>query len=135
MPSVTSIFNTALAKKLGPGIAAAVIPLGLAPENIESFITALANNDQATLMTIPGVTPQIIGAGVNALKTAFAASFRNVWIAAAALSGVATIGEFFLLTTLSKENCTLTHVSLLASCFFAEPKTITMHVDAPLDEE
>ncbi|KAE9363866.1 MFS general substrate transporter [Stipitochalara longipes BDJ] len=109
----TAIFNTALAKKLGPGIAKAVIPLGLAPVNIEAFITALANNDESALMTIPGVTPQIIGAGVQALKTAFAGSFREVWITAAALAAVATI----------------------ASCFFAEPKTITMHVDAPLDEE
>jgi hypothetical protein len=50
-------------------------------------------------MTIPGVTPQIIGAGVRALKTAFAASFRNVWIAAAALAAVATIGELPSSTT------------------------------------
>ncbi len=92
MSLVTSIFNTTTAKKLGPGIAAAVIPLGLAPANIEAFITALANNDQAGLMSIPGVTPQIIGAGVHALKVAFAASFRNVWITAAALAAVATIG-------------------------------------------
>jgi MFS family permease len=73
-------------------------------------------------------------AAVLALQVAFAASFRNVWIAAAALAGVATIGEFYLFKH-SSQSGEYSDMSLLASCFFAEPKTITMHVDAPLDEE
>ena len=45
-------------------------------------------------MSIPGVTPQIISAGVYGLQEAYAKSFKGVWITAAALSAVATIGQF-----------------------------------------
>lgn len=48
-------------------------------------------------MKLPGVTPQIIGAGVHALQTSYLASFRNVWIAAAVISGVTVLGKFRLL--------------------------------------
>ena len=43
-------------------------------------------------MQVPGITPQIIGAGVQALQEAYLQSFKGVWIAAAVMSGVATIG-------------------------------------------
>lgn len=109
----TSVFNSAISQHLGADIAAAVLPLGLSPQVLPEFIGALATNDVKALLMIKGVTPQIIGAGVAALRSAYLTSFKGVWIAAAVMSGVATI----------------------AACFFVEPKTITMHVDAPLEEE
>lgn len=45
-------------------------------------------------MSLPGVTPQIIGAGVHALQESYLASFKNVWIAAAVISGVTVLGKF-----------------------------------------
>lgn len=90
--AVTAIFNSKISH-LGSNIAAAVLPLGFSPQNLEAFIGALANNEQAVLAKIPGVTPQIIGAGVGALQRTYLQSFRNVWIAAAAISGVTVIGK------------------------------------------
>jgi len=109
----TAIFNSSLSNHLGQDIAAAVVPLGFPPAQLEAFIGALAGNDQAALAQIPGVTPQIVGAGVHALQSAYLASFKGVWIAAAVFSGVTVIG----------------------SCFIINPKgDLNNHVDAPLEE-
>lgn len=89
----TAIFNSSISTKLGAGIAAAVLPLGLPPPELERFTGALASNNQTALIQIEGVTPQIIGAGVHALQIAYLASFRGVWIAAAVFAGVTVIGK------------------------------------------
>jgi hypothetical protein len=81
---------------LGKDIAASVIPLGLAPQSIQPFIGALISHNDQALAAIEGVTPQIIGAGVHALQTSYLKAFKDVWIAAAVFSAVATIGEFAL---------------------------------------
>lgn len=93
--TVSAIFNTKLNSTLGSSIAAAVLPLGFPPSELEGFIGALAGQDQAALMQLPGVTPQIIGAGVHALQSSFLASFRNVWITAAVISAVTVLGKLF----------------------------------------
>jgi hypothetical protein len=59
------------------------------------------------------VTPQIIGAGVGALQSAFLNSFKWVYVTAAVISAVAAI----------------------ASCFLINPaRDLNNHVDAPLEE-
>ncbi|KAK5069235.1 hypothetical protein LTR64_008610 [Lithohypha guttulata] len=109
----TAIFNSSISTKLGAGIAAAVLPLGLPPPELERFIGALASNNQTALIQIEGATPQIIGAGVHALQIAYLASFRGVWIAAAVFAGV----------------------TVIASCFIVNPKKdLNNHVDAPLED-
>lgn len=90
--TVTAIFNSKISH-LGSNIAAAVLPLGFPPSELPGFIGALAGNDQAALAKIPGVTPQIIGAGVHALQTSYLSSFRGVWIAAAVIAGATVFGE------------------------------------------
>lgn len=107
-------FSSTISSHLGADIAAAVLPLGFSPRYLPDLITALANNDQKAVATIPGISPQIIGAAVGGLKHAYLESFRPVWITAAALSGVATV----------------------AACFLINPKKdFNMHVDAPLEED
>ena len=111
---VTAIFSSKISSSLGSNIAAAVLPLGFPPQNLEAFIGALAGQDQAALAHIPGVTPQIIGAGVHALQEAYLSSFKPVWIAAACFAGA----------------------TVLMSCFLINPKSdLNNHVDAPLEEE
>ena len=90
----SSIFNTAIAKKLPAYIANAVVPLGLPLSSLGAFITALSANDQAALMKVPGISPQIIGAGAHGLQEAYAKSLQGVWICAAVLSAVAALCEF-----------------------------------------
>lgn len=89
----SAIFNGTLANELGAKIAAAVLPLGLSPNSLGAFIGALSANDAKALMNIPGVTPQMIGAGVVALKEAFSVAFRWVWVAAGCFSVLAVVRE------------------------------------------
>lgn len=94
----TAILNSAIAGKLPAKIAAAVVPLGLNPQALPLFIGALAAHNDAALFAVPGVSPQIIGAGVQALQQAYLESFRGVWIAAAVVSFVTMIGTSLLIS-------------------------------------
>jgi hypothetical protein len=128
-----AIFNSTLNEKLGSGIAAAVLPLGLPPTSLEAFIGALAGQaPPAQIAAIPGVTPQIIGAGVAALKNAFLHSFKWVYVAAAVISAVSAIGEL----THSRDPRWHILSVLVASCFLVNPaKDLNNHVDAPLEDD
>lgn len=93
LPVTTAIFNSQLTKYLPKDIASAVLPLGLSPDVLKQFIPALIANDNGTLATIPGATPEIIGAGVHGLQQAYITSFRALHGFGLALSAVATIGK------------------------------------------
>ena len=67
--------------------------LGLPPPSIGAFIGAIMAHDDAALAQIEGVTPAIIGAGVQAMQGAYLKSFEKVWIAAAVISGVTALGK------------------------------------------
>ena len=45
----------------------------------------------AARIQIPGVTPDIIGAGIQGLRKGYLASFQVIWITAAAFSFVAAL--------------------------------------------
>ncbi|KAI1623427.1 major facilitator superfamily domain-containing protein [Exophiala viscosa] len=96
----TAIFSAALNTKLDTNlpndIGKAALKAGLPTTSLKAFITALAGGDTAALPTIPGVTPAIIGAGVVALKQAFADSIRVVYIIAAPFGALACIMCLFL---------------------------------------
>lgn len=89
LPINNAIFNSQIKKNLGPNIAAAVLPLGLSAEVLGRFIAALSANDQGALAKIPSVTPEIVQAGVQALKGAYVSSFRILWIMPLVLSVLA----------------------------------------------
>jgi MFS family permease len=92
-----AIFNAIFTDQmghLGDNIAGAAIPAGLPPSSVGDFITNLAGQNQTGLALVPGVTPQIIGAGVDALLNTYSNGFRYVWVAAGAFTAVAAIGEF-----------------------------------------
>lgn len=94
LPVYGAIFNSQLTKKLPADIAAEVLPLGLSPNSLPSFIAALSASNHTALATVPGVTPEIIRAGAQGLKTAYLKSFRAINITALALSIIAVISEF-----------------------------------------
>jgi hypothetical protein len=81
-----AIFNNAVQKNVPTKIAAAVLPLCLAPSYLANFITALTSGNTQAIAAIPGVTPEIIGVAARALRQAYSMAFRNVWIAAACFS-------------------------------------------------
>ncbi|KAK3350586.1 major facilitator superfamily domain-containing protein [Neurospora tetraspora] len=99
---------------LGDNIAKAVLPLGLPPQSVGPLIGALADHHEELIPKIEGVTPQIIGAGVEALKETFATGFRRVWIAASCFVALAAILACFL-----KE----------------EGKEFNMRIDNPIEKE
>ncbi|SCV33614.1 related to potential drug facilitator PEP5 [Fusarium fujikuroi] len=112
LPVYTAILNSSLSKNVGQKITERVVPLGLSAKDLPAFISALANNDQRALATIPGVTPQVISAGVAGLRSAYRIAFRGTWSAAAAVSVV----------------------GLILALFVRDPRdSFNMHVDAPVD--
>ncbi|OCT50237.1 siderophore iron transporter [Cladophialophora carrionii] len=109
-----AIFASTISVNLPKDIAAAVLPLGLSVDLLPEFIGALSNRNQTALMSIPGVTPTIIGAGAQGLQQAYLSSFKDIWMAAAAFAAVAVIVSAFLINP---------------------AKDLNMHVDAPLDDK
>merc|ERR1712093_366232 len=99
-----AIFTGKFSANLGTKIAGAVLPLGLPASSLPAFIGALASSDTAALADIPGVTPQIIGAGVGGLFEAFSIGFRYVWIAAGCFTVVAAISAIFLVDPVKEFN-------------------------------
>ncbi len=84
-------------------------------------------------MAIPGVTPQIIGAGVHALKGAYLKSFRYLWVAAGVFAVFAAIRWSSPVHPLLKD---LAHILHLVACFLINPvRDMSNHVDAPLEKE
>lgn len=109
----TAAYTSRITTKLPTYIAEAAAKAGLPAQSIPQFVGALATNDQAALIKVPGVTGAIIGAGVAALKQAFTDSFRVVYIIAAPFGAAACIGCLFLGSV---------------------KKTMTYRVDAPIEE-
>ncbi len=71
-----AIFNNKIATALPEKVAAAALAAGLPATSLPQFIISLAAGDAATLESIPGVTPQIIAVGAQAMKEAFAFAYR-----------------------------------------------------------
>ncbi|KAK9417630.1 putative Major facilitator superfamily domain-containing protein [Seiridium unicorne] len=100
-------------KHLGENIAEAVIPDGLSPDALGDFIAALSGRNETALESIPGVTPQIISAGAQAILDTYVQAFRHVWIAAA---------------------CFVALAAIVASFLFDPQQEFNMHVDEPIEK-
>ncbi|KAF1986553.1 MFS general substrate transporter, partial [Aulographum hederae CBS 113979] len=103
-----TIYSTILNNKIlkdGPlRIATAVVPKGLPLSSIEPFLMALQAQDEAALMQIPGITPDIIQTGVMAMRESFGVGFSYIYITSAAFAGAALIAA--LLTKDVRSNMT-----------------------------
>ncbi|KAI1085747.1 major facilitator superfamily domain-containing protein [Whalleya microplaca] len=108
-----ALLNTELSQ-LADNIAGAVIPAGLSLGHLSNFIDALTTHDNASLIEIPGVTPEIIRLGTDALLNTYATAFRHIWTAAACFVALAAIVSVFL---------------------FDPQKEFNMHIDAPVEKE
>ena len=89
-------FSTQLKEKLPSYVAKAAAKAGLPGASISTFVAALAAKDEATLLHIEGINPQIIQAGAAALKQAYADSMRVVFIIAAPFGVLAAISCWFI---------------------------------------
>jgi hypothetical protein len=92
----STALNARLKTELPKQIPPVVLGLGLPATSITALINALSAGDQAAVAAVPGVTPAIISAGLEAFKQAFADSVRVVYIIAAPFGLVATGLTFFV---------------------------------------
>lgn len=92
----SAVVNGRITKYVPSYVAKAAIRAGLPITSVPAFVGALASNNVTALPHIPGVTPLVIGAGVDALKHAFADGIRAVFMIAAPFGAVACIVCFFL---------------------------------------
>jgi Fungal trichothecene efflux pump (TRI12) len=92
----SAVVNDRIAKYVPSYVAPAVLRAGLPKTSLPAFIGALASNNATALQHIPGATPLVIGAGVNALKHAFADGIRAVYMIAAPFGALACLACFFL---------------------------------------
>jgi hypothetical protein len=101
------------------------------PKDIPELLEALTEGRTDLLNGIPGVTPKLLGAASSALQHAMLLAFRNIWIAAAALAGVAAIGKMFLYSI-----CELKNNNNPGSAFLINPKAeFTSAIDAPVETQ
>lgn len=77
-------------------MASAALKAGLPATSVEQFVGYLAAQNETALAVVPGVTPEIIGAGADALLNTYAVAFRYVWITAIPFTVLATIGMLSL---------------------------------------
>ncbi|KAK5527314.1 hypothetical protein LTR07_001086 [Exophiala xenobiotica] len=76
-----------------PRVAAAAVEAGLAPSEVPSFVLALTSGSASALASIKDITPAIIAAGADAIKTVYAEAFKLVFLASLAFGGkIRTIG-------------------------------------------
>ncbi|KAI5450883.1 hypothetical protein NCC49_002624 [Naganishia albida] len=92
----TAIFSSKLAHELPAQIAPRVIKLGFNPQYLGALIGGLSSQNIPAVSQIPGITPQIIGAGVAGLKMAFINATKYIWIFGIALSGLAAVLCLFI---------------------------------------
>ena len=96
----TAIYSAALTQRLQTNIISlvskSVVAKGLPGSSVKGFIEALTAEDEIALSKVPGVTTEIIAAGIAALKQAFADSFRVVFMIAAPFGAVACLLCFLL---------------------------------------
>lgn len=108
-----SIYGNAMKANLPGGVAQAAIKAGLPASSAMQFVGAFLGGDPSALLKVAGVTPTIIAAAASAVKTISAHSFRNVWIANAAIGGATFLLTLFLRPVGDK---------------------MTVHVESPLED-
>jgi hypothetical protein len=87
-----AIFNEAMTK-LGRNVGEAVVPKGLAVEDVPGFVAALASRNETAVRATPGITLEIVNSGVAALLDTYVVAFRHVWIAAGCFLVLAAVGK------------------------------------------
>ncbi|KAK7894811.1 hypothetical protein LTR67_005550 [Exophiala xenobiotica] len=79
-----------------PRVAAAAVEAGLAPSEVPSFVLALTSGSASALASIKDITPAIIAAGADAIKTVYAEAFKLVFLASLAFGVISCIAAIFV---------------------------------------
>lgn len=131
----TAVLASAL-DNLGTNVAEAVVGAGLPESSVEQFVTALAAQNDTALALVPGVTPQIMGVGAEALLDTYATGFRNIWASAVGFVALAAIGMFATSSKLVLNHQLYVLTQFIASYFLFDPKKeFNNHIDAPVEKD
>lgn len=86
----SSTQNDEVPKKIGKAVSNFA---AFDPKDIPTLLAAITSEDPEAPARITGVTPKLLAAVGSALQHARIDSFRNIWIAAAALAAIAAVGK------------------------------------------
>ncbi|KAK5061534.1 hypothetical protein LTR84_008078 [Exophiala bonariae] len=89
----SSLLANRVASTYGPTISSALLAAGLPDSSLTDFLTGLPTGN---IMNVPGVTPLIIDAGLEAQKNVFVGAFRLIYCVTVAFGGLAIIGSVFV---------------------------------------
>ena len=84
-----AIFTSRLTKRLPVAVGGAAVQAGLPASSVPAFVGDIASGAIPALSSVPGVTPAIVAAGIQAFKVAFLNSARVVYIIAASVGALA----------------------------------------------
>ncbi|KAL1889494.1 hypothetical protein Sste5346_008872 [Sporothrix stenoceras] len=90
-----AVLQSRVATNMPKDIGAAAVAAGLPSSSVEAAIAAVANGTAAALDAVPGMTSVIEAAIGDGVKTAYASSFKIVYLVALAFSAIAVIASFF----------------------------------------
>ncbi|KIW01794.1 uncharacterized protein PV09_06966, partial [Verruconis gallopava] len=81
--------------ELPKAVTSAAINAGLPSTSVVAVLGAVANGTTAALNAVPGINPNIEAAVTNGVKTAYASSFKTVYLVTIAFGGIAFIAALF----------------------------------------
>jgi hypothetical protein len=84
----TAVLNSRTAKTIPEKVPAALIQAGLPPSSLTTFIAAISTG---SFDKVPGVTPQIIIAGIRAYREALVSAFNTAWLTTMAFACLAIL--------------------------------------------
>lgn len=117
-------------ENLPSAVAAAAVDAGLPNSSLSKFLSAFLAKDENLLTSINGVTREVLIACTNAVKSASAASFRNVWFVNMAFGLLAALRKLNEICLLSNQLIVSTPVSL----FLLPVKgRMTNHIESALE--
>ncbi|KAK5023389.1 hypothetical protein LTS07_009264 [Exophiala sideris] len=90
-----AIYITVLSTRLTTTIPAVVVPAveeaGLPQTSVLDYLAAASQGTAAAFANVQGITPQILAAGAEAYKVAYAQAFKTVFLTTIAFSAVAVV--------------------------------------------
>ncbi|CAK7214682.1 hypothetical protein SBRCBS47491_002235 [Sporothrix bragantina] len=90
-----AVLQSRVATNMPKDITTAAVGAGLPSTSVEAAIAAAANGTAAAFDAVPGMNSSIEAAIADGVKTAYASSFKTVYLTSLAFAAIAVIAAFF----------------------------------------
>jgi len=91
-----NIFQNKVTGVLPTNVATAAVGAGLSPAEIPALLGALLTKNQTAILSIPGISPNIVLASEGAVQDSYVSGFRKVYLVSIAFGGAAVLASLFL---------------------------------------